>query len=215
MTVVVIADIVGSRQLADRAAAQRALDEAIVAVDQDRPLALERLRPTVGDEQQGVYATLETAMASVMLLQLRMPEGVECRFGIGVGDIRTIASNARDIPEGPGWWSARAAIDHVRALQMRAAPAARTWIVAAPEQDESVHRSIPLANAYLLARDQIVGAMSARARRLTYGRFRGTTQRDLAAAEGITQPAISQTLAAAGSAALLEGLRALLPSESR
>lgn len=210
MTVVVIADIVGSRRLADRAEAQRVLDHAIAGVEDDFPLARERLRPTVGDEQQGVYPSLEAALGSVLLLQLRMPESVECRFGIGVGDIRTIPSGDRQVPEGPGWWAAREAIDTVRVMEVRAAPAARAWIVAAPEHDEHVHRDVALANAYLLARDQIVGAMSGRARRLTYGRFRGLTQRELAAAEGVTQPAVSQTLSTAGAAALLEGLGTLL-----
>jgi hypothetical protein len=61
----------------------------------------------------------------------------------------------------------------------------------------------------LLARDQLIGAMTERERRLTYGRCRGVTQRELARAEGITQPAVSQALAAAGSAVIVEGMRAL------
>ena len=68
-----------------------------------------------------------------------------------------------------------------------------------------------MANSYLLARDQLVGAMSERTRRLTYGRCHGVTQRALAAAEGITQSAVSQALATSGASAVIEGFRHAAP----
>lgn len=212
MTVAVIADIVGSRRLADRRDAQRILDEAIARVEQALPVALLPLRPTVGDEQQGAYARLEDALATLLLVRLALPDAVECRFGVGIGAIETIDSASGQIPDGPGWWAAREAIDIVHAKQQRAAPSARAWVVASPREDAGVHTSAALANTYLLARDQLVGAMSERARRLTFQRCLGTTQRDLAKAEGITQPAVSQALANAGAAAIVEGY-ALLTSE--
>lgn len=209
MTIAVIADIVGSRRLADRAAAQLTLDQAIARVHRDLPVALEPLHPTVGDEQQAIYPTLPAALASVLLLQLALPDEVQCRFGIGIGRIETVESASGTIPEGPGWWSARDAIDAVHAAQQRAVPTARTWVLASAEEDEAMHSAAALANAYLLARDQLVSGMNERARRLTYGRCRGVTQRALAHAEGITQPAVSQALAAAGAAAVVAGFRAL------
>ena len=63
------------------------------------------------------------------------------------------------------------------------------------------------ANAYLLARDELVAAMSDRTRRLVYGRFLSRTQADLAGSEGITQSAVSQALSSSGARSLLEGLR--------
>lgn len=69
--------------------------------------------------------------------------------------------------------------------------------------------TIAASNAYLLARDELVGAMSARERRLTYGRLIGRSQQELAAEEGISQPSVSKSLRSAGSAALIEGLAAL------
>jgi DNA-binding CsgD family transcriptional regulator len=209
MTVAVIADIVGSRALADRAEAQILLDETIVRVENDVPLATRRLQPTVGDEQQGTYATLPAALASLLLLQLALPDDVQCRFGVGIGPTADIDSASGAIPEGPGWWAAREAIEHVHARQQRAVPSARTWVVADAGEDESMQCAVRLANAYLLARDQLIGAMTERERRLTYGRCRGVTQRELARVEGITQPAVSQALAAAGSAVIVEGMRAL------
>jgi len=96
MTIAVIADIVGSRRLADRVASQRTLDDAIERVERNLPEALQPLRPTVGDEQQGVFATLESALAMLLLVQLALPDGLECRFGLGIGavDVITAASAA-------------------------------------------------------------------------------------------------------------------------
>lgn len=208
MTIAVIADIVGSRQLADREGAQRAIVDAIARVEHDRPRALQPLRATVGDELQGLYVGLPDALDALLLLQLALPEGVECRFGIGVGEVRTLEAAGGAVPDGPGWWAAREAVEHVEALSRRAAPHARTWVVGGGDEDADMHRTAELANAYLLARDHIVAGMSERARRLTYGRCIGRTQTDLAAEEGITQSAVSQLLSAAGAPAILAGLRA-------
>lgn len=204
--VAVIADIVGSRSLDDRAAAQRAIDEAVLRVEADLPVATRALLPTVGDELQGTYATVADAMASLLLLRLALPNGIECRYGIGVGALGEVPSRAGALAEGPGWWAAREAIDTVHALQARTIAGARSWIAMAPGVDEP---PTGLANAYLLARDQLVSAMTARTRRLAYGRLLGVTQRDLAASEGITQSAVSQALASAGVGALVEGFRQL------
>ncbi|MBS1673414.1 MAG: hypothetical protein JSS74_05550 [Actinobacteria bacterium] len=211
MDVAVIADIVGSRRLQDRAEAQRAFEAAIAQAEIDLPLADEPLRPTAGDELQGRYASLEAALASLLLVQLALPPEHELRFGVGVGDVHEIGRGAGSaaLQDGPGWWAARNAIGIVHARQQRAVPTARTWIVGGGEQDESMRTAIDLANAYVLARDELVVRMSPRERRLVYGRALGRTQTELAAAEGISQPAVSQALASAGAAAVVLGLDGL------
>lgn len=206
MSVAVTADIVGSRRLEDRAAAQRIIDDAVLRVERDFPTAERPLRPTVGDELQGVYPTVHAAMSGLLLLRLALPDGIECRYGIGVGELRDVPSRVGALAEGPGWWAARAAIDIVHARQARSVRGARTWIVAAEEADDS---GVALANAYLLARDQLVGDMTERTRRLVYGRLLGQTQTQLARAEGITQSAVSQALATAGAGAVIEGFAQL------
>jgi hypothetical protein len=211
MPVALTVDIVGSRRIPDRDAAQRALDDAIARVADDLPVAETPLHPIVGDELQGVYPTLDAALATTLLLQLALPDVVECRFGLGVGAMGLVPSASGDIPDGPGWWAARAAIDRVHALQQRAVPSARTWVAADASEPTGAHTAVRSANAYLLARDELVGAMSERARRLTYGRCFGVTQRSLAEQEGITQSAVSQLLAAAGAASIVEGYRLLEP----
>lgn len=211
MTIVVTADIIGSRQLADRAAAQRAFDDTIARVERDFPVATQGLRPTVGDEQQAVYPTLEAALGVILLLRLALPDGVEFRYGIGIGDVGTVPSTASEqgIADGPGWWAARSAIEHLEALQRRTAPQARSWIVAHESEQDRYADAVRWANAYLLGRDEIIGAMSERVRRLTYGRCLSRTQSELATTEGITQSAVSQSLSTSGAAAVVEGFRLL------
>ncbi|MFI8633437.1 SatD family protein [Microbacterium sp. NPDC077663] len=201
-TVAVIADIVGSRTLSDRAGAQRAIVSTAARVHADHAVSATSLAPTVGDEFQAVYPGLAAALTSLLLIQLDLPDGVQLRFGIGVGAVDPVDEV---ITDGPGWWAARAAIDDAHRLQDRAVPHARTRIAPAAGQDAVMLERIAYANAYLLARDELVASMSERARRLTYGRCLGRTQRKLAEDEGITQPAVSQALATAGSAALVAG----------
>lgn len=205
-----IADMVGSRRLPDRAAAQSALEGAVERVEADLPRATRPLRAIVGDELQGVYPALDGALASLLLLRLALPDGIECRFGVGVGEIGEVPSAEGGIAEGPGWWAARQAIDLVHALQARALPSARTWVVADEAETPATHEAVRLANAYLVARDHLVGGMGERARRLTYGRCMGRTQRELAAAEKISQSAVSQAMSASGGTAIVHGLAALL-----
>lgn len=214
MVIAVLADIVGSRKLDDRSAAQDVLDETIARVEADVPLAVQPLTPTVGDEQQGVYRDLGEAMTSLLMVQLRLPDGIGFRFGIGVGEVSAVESRHGELADGPGWYAARAAIETVHAREGRAIPRARTWIVGAPGQDEVVQTTIAASNAYLLVRDELIGAMSERERRLTYGRLIGRSQHELAAQEGITQPSVSKSLKSAGAAALIEGLMALRGGEA-
>ncbi|MCR2794437.1 SatD family protein [Microbacterium sp. zg.Y625] len=214
MSVAVTADIVGSRTLTDRGGAQRHLEGAVDRVESDFPLSERPLRPTVGDELQGVYPTLAAASAAVLLIRLALPDGIECRFGIGVGPIDDVPSaTVGTISEGPAWWAARAAIDTVHAKQSRTLPGVRTWAAAAESQDAAVREAVRLANSGFVARDQLVTAMAERVRRITYRRCLGDTQRAIAAAEGITQSAVSQALAASGGAVLVDAVQTLLAAE--
>ena len=213
MVIAVIADIVGSRKLRDRSSAQRMLDETIERVERDRPLAVERFAPTAGDEQQAVYAELPEALVSLAMLQLALPDGIALRFGVGIGAIGPIESSQGALTDGPGWWAAREAIDTVHEREQRAVPRTRTWIVGAPGQDEAMPATIAASNAYLLTRDELVGAMSERERRLTYGRLIGSTQAELADDEGISQPAVSKSLRSAGAAAVIAGIEHLIGDE--
>ncbi|WJL95330.1 SatD family protein [Microbacterium sp. ET2] len=210
MPTVVIADIVSSRELANRRAAQRDLETALARVAEDGPPAERALLPVVGDEMQGVYPHLSSALAATLLLQLALPEGVELRFGIGLGDIEEIPSVGGALSEGEAWWAARAAIENVERLARRVAPSARTWVAAARAAPAEITELVRVANSGLLARDRAIAQLSPRTRRLVYGRWLGRTQSDLAATEGVVQSAVSQALTSAEAGALIEGLQVLV-----
>ncbi|WP_438353257.1 SatD family protein [Microbacterium sp. CJ88] len=205
MTAAVIVDIVGSRLLSDREAAQAALDAALARVAEEGPRPSVALRPTQGDELQGVFETFDDALAAILLLRLALPDEVDCRFGVGIGAVGEVPSVSGGISEGPGWWAAREAIDRVHRMQRRAVTAARTWAETAADAEVETIARVRTANAYLLARDQIVTAMAARVRRIVYARCLGRTQREIAEAEGITQSAVSQQLTTSGAAAIVAG----------
>lgn len=209
MPVVVIGDIVRSRALADRDRAQREIEAAFARANQDFPVAVEAIAPTTGDEFQGVFAGLEDALTMLLLVQLALPTAVGCRFGIGWGAVVPVDSSSDRIQDGSAWWSARAAIDRVRANasdKRGRVSRARSLIVVAEAERAGNEELERLANAYLVIRDQLVQRMPARTRRLLYGTWQERTQTSMAAEEGITQSAVSRALDNSGAAAILAGL---------
>ena len=108
-----IGDIVGSRRVADRSAAHRAMNRALrdVAADAIDPPAF-----TVGDEFQGSYPTVGAAIGAALSLRLAVAPGLDVRFGIGWGAVTVLDADA-GIQDGPGWWAAREAIEWTAAAQ--------------------------------------------------------------------------------------------------
>lgn len=201
----VIADIVSSRELDDRRTAQRAIESAFAQVVDILPAHARPVRPftaVVGDEFQGAFPTLRAALAATLLVRLALPAGLDLRFGLGLGEVEEIPSTSGSLSEGPGWWAARAAIEHVEEIARREAPQARTWVAAA-EHAAGAADLVRIANAAALARDRVVGRWSDRVRALVCGRIAGVTQGDLAQSQGISQSAVSQTLAAAGATTII------------
>ena len=135
MTIAVTADIVGSRRLPDRAAAQRALDERSPASSDDLPLARAAPAP---DRRRRAAGRLSDARRrdGDRCCCCSSPSPTASSAGSASGSERSAPSPSAsgDIPEGPAWWAAREAIDMVHALQQRAVPSARTWVVAAPDE---------------------------------------------------------------------------------
>lgn len=201
----VIADIVSSRELDDRRTAQRAIESAFAKVVDILPAHARPVRPfaaVVGDEFQGAFPTLRAALAATLLVRLALPAVLDLRFGLGLGEVEEIPSTSGSLSEGPGWWAARAAIEHVEEIARREAPQARTWVAAA-EHAAGAADLVRIANAAALARDRVVGRWSDRVRALVCGRIAGVTQGELAQSQGISQSAVSQTLAAAGATTII------------
>lgn len=196
-----IADIVRSRDLPDRSAAQAAIFEAFSQAENlDAPVS--PVWSTVGDEFQLVLPTVGAAVRTTVVVRLALPDGVDLRFGLGLGETWEVDSQgASTIQDGPGWWAARRAIDEAHRRQDTGSPYLRSWFVDSSEPPAlTVERMI---NAHLLLRDMTVSAMNPRQRRIALGTLLGRTQSELAAAEGITQSAVSQNLARSGAGALV------------
>jgi hypothetical protein len=195
----VICDLVGSRAQASRAEAQRHLLTALAVVN-DMVVAEQPLEPTIGDELQGVYADLPSAMLATVLVRLALPETMDCRFGIGVGELEIVGESTYGLTQdGPAWWSARRAVDTAKD-RSRQLPGLRTCIV----RDDTTEGP-DMAQAYLLVRDELVSGFDGRQRRIALGELQGRTLSQLAADEGISPSAVSQRHRA-GIAALLASI---------
>jgi hypothetical protein len=179
----VIGDLVGSRLLADRAAAHARLDEVLHDVEALEP-GLQPLEPTVGDEFQGAYRDVHQAARVALLVRLAMLPLVDVRAGIGHGETEVFdAARTPRLQDGPAWWTAR------EALEWMAAPrraTLRTWYVGPGSQD---------VNARLTCRDALVDRLNDRSRRMLGLALRGHSQQEIAAAEQVSKSAVSQAFA--------------------
>ena len=200
----VIADIVGSRTLTDRADAQRIFEAALERAGEGLAL-LQAPYPTVGDEFQAVAYTLEDALLLTLRAQLLLPPQLQLRFGIGAGRIEEFASGVhRQAPargrgaesaalqDGSAWWAARAAINRAHDVQDASNPFIRTWFMvhASVESEFSSHCQTCI-NAMLSLRDHSILKLSARHRRITASLLLGKTQVEIARVEKLSQQAMS------------------------
>lgn len=193
-SVTVIGDLVGSRRSADRAAIHARFEKGIDAVNAAyQPLV--PLRIGLGDEFQGIYASLGDAIAASLRLRMALLPDVDVRQGIGLGRVQVLSEEPR-VEDGPGWWAARAAIeaaaDYERKAPLRAVRTA--YVVAEGEAGPSPE----LVNAALMARDQIVSGLSERGMSVLDGLMRGRRQQDIADELGVSPSAVSQRIRAEG-----------------
>lgn len=200
----VIADIVGSRTLTNRADAQRIFEAALERASEGLAL-LQAPYPTVGDEFQAVAYTLEDALLLTLRAQLLLPSQLQLRFGIGAGRIEEFTSGVhRQVPargrgaesaalqDGSAWWAARAAINRAHDVQDASNPFIRTWFMAhASVESEFSSHCQTCINAMLSLRDHSILKLSARHRRITASLLLGKTQVEIARAEKLSQQAIS------------------------
>lgn len=194
--VAVIADIVGSRTLADRAAAQAAILHAFAAAERQVPPLLPGWA-TVGDEFQSLHTHWSTAARAVLRVGLALPPGLALRFGLGEGDHQEVGGDAGEggpILDGTAWHRARAALE---TADGRAPGAATAFLGPDPELSLAV-------DGQLLLRDHLVGRLRARERRLAAALLAGSTQTEAARQERITQSAVSQAVARSGVGRILE-----------
>lgn len=195
--VALIADIVGSRELDDRNRAQFEIEQTFARV-RGLVALVEPFHPTVGDEFQAIAGDLASALTVTLAVRLALPDGVECRFGLGGGETREIASSRPDaIRDGSAWWRARDAIEAAHRRMDGGRTTVRSWYLDDADTD------VGTVNAYLMMRDHVISRMKRLDRELTLGQLTGRTQLELARAHGITQSAVSQRLERSGGSSLL------------
>ncbi|MEO5663788.1 MAG: SatD family protein [Nocardioides sp.] len=192
-----IGDLIGSRGSDDRQALharfERALDEVNARFDPPTPMRMQ-----VGDEYQGVFATLGDALSASLLVRLALHPDGDIRHGIGRGEIEVLGTSPR-VEDGPGWWAARAAVERVEENESRAA----TRTLRTAYVDSSPSAVMDVVNASLLLRDELVTGLSERSLSVLRGLLAGTTQRDLADELGISPSAVSQRVRADGLGTIL------------
>lgn len=202
-SVALLADQVGSRQR-DRAESHAAILEAILATTTDTR-ALDPLRVTVGDELQGVYATLGEALAASYALRLRLAGRVDLRIGLGGGTVEIIDPE-RGIQDGSAWWNARAAIESVeRAAAEPALRGIRTAIV----DERTAARSDPLAEATTRLVDAHLARLRPGATQALVSLLAGESNRESAERAGISPSANSQRVVNNDLRVLAETIQAL------
>lgn len=210
MAVAVIADIISSRASTSRDAVQRDIENAAVEVDRTYPWALQKWYPTVGDEFQAAFRTIDDALLSTLYLQLALPDNVGCRFGIGLGGIVTVESKLADrIQDGPGWWAARDAVNRAHEIERSQLSAVRSWFLVDPDSSAHDRAMEGPINAYLVARDSLIADISPRGRRAVFLQWCGYPQKEIARIEGVSPSAISQLLNKPSAQALRLGTEAL------
>jgi hypothetical protein len=180
-----IGDVVGSRTVADRAGAHRALNRAL------RDIAAAAIDPpafTVGDEFQGAFTRVGLAIDAALALRLSVAPDIDVRFGIGWGGV-TMLDESAGIQDGPGWWAARQAIEWTASAQRQPGLAlVRTCFRSARE----TRNDVDAINAALICRDHLLGSIDDRSTRIVKALLENRTKKDVAATEGISPSAVSQ-----------------------
>ena len=194
-SVTVIGDLVDSRRSVDRAAVHARFERAIDAINASYAPPVP-LRIGLGDEFQGIFASLGEAIGATLRLRMALLPDVDVRQGIGWGRVQVLSEEPR-VEDGPGWWAARAAITLVRLLRAEGAAASGADGVRRCRR-LSPGRIPRLVNAALMTRDQIVSGLSERSMSVLDGLLRGRQQQEIADDLGISPSAVSQRIRADG-----------------
>lgn len=111
--IAVIGDLIGSRSLPDRRNVQQQLQHALMEVNSAYAEIIEsKFTLTLGDEFQGIVRPDPRVFALLDTLESRLPW--DFRVGLGYGEILTSIDPELSIgADGPAYWRAREAIDHV------------------------------------------------------------------------------------------------------
>lgn len=205
-----IGDVVASRTAESQEEMLRALHTAQEWVN-ERVGAEQPLRPTLGDEFQGIYEDAASALKAALLMRLRLKGVLDLRFGIGWGEVMTTApEQAPLVQSGAGWWAAREAVEEVGTLARKSG-----WPRSVRVRVRGLEPSVAAAiNALAICQDQVLSKMDRKDCQITIGLFEGCRQDELAERVGISQSEVSRRQLENGPASLFrayESLQVLAP----
>lgn len=110
-----IADIVDSRKIVNRTAAQTQLQAVLTDINGDpryAPMIASKFIITLGDEFQGLLTAADLIMEIMAKIELAM-HPVQLRFGLGIGEIVTEIGEYSLGADGPAFWRAREAMERI------------------------------------------------------------------------------------------------------
>lgn len=198
-----LGDIVRSREVADRADLHARVMDALAAANA-RHNPLDPLRVTVGDEFQGVFATMGSALAASHTVRLALAGGADVRFGLGRGTVRVIDA-ASNVQDGSAWWAARAAIEAVEARAHGARRALRTGVAVGEGEPEPTPELLTAVETV----DALLAGLDDAGRAILTTLLAGRPQSDAATSLGISRSAVSQRVARGSLAILADALARL------
>ncbi len=209
--VVLIGDVVDSRLHPDRQQLHDALEEAIGAANSSTT-PLDPLVITLGDEFQGVFATVGDALTASFRVRAHLHPVADVRFGVGRGEVSTL-DPVRGVHDGPGYWAARDAIVEVeeRATRPRSRTARTGFSPGATEAGKNgvSPDTVTALRVALDCLDFMVGSMSTTTRDILGGLMDGQSQHDVATRLGISASAVSQRVRRDGVGVALDAMAAL------
>lgn len=199
--VALLGDIVESRRTSDRQGLHADIIAVLDRVNAQHPV-VDPAVITLGDEFQGVYATLGDALTAAFHIRAGLrPHDV--RFGLGRGAIQVL-DRERGIHDGPAYWAARDAIEEAAALAGKAALRTTRTVYHSPDDFPGYGGAV---SAALLSLDHILGSLSAVSWKILAGRLAGLSQKEIAEREGITPSAVSQRVRGDGIGVAMEAMR--------
>lgn len=209
----VIADIVGSREIFDRSAAQKRLLNVLRVVSgTEDALVPPLIAPwaTFGDEFQFVYRTLADAIRATTLISLELVEGPKLRFGIGYGGVVDTLpmpigiGEPQSVLDGDGWICARTAIEAAQHGAKKRKYLLSAYRASSKFRGLEPSTELEMANSHLGMRDFVISKMAPREARICSLTIQGKTQAAIAKLESVSQPSVSQSLQRSGGYALME-----------
>ena len=190
-SVAVLGDVVASRRHLDQGRRRHRVARALTLAN-ERFEPLQAFTPTIGDEFQGLFSDLVSALEATLVVRLSLLGEVDVRFGIGSGELFAYdPSRAPFEQDGPAWWSAREAVDLVRATSQgreRSRGLRTRWV----DADGDRPFEVAAINAFLQCRDELVAGMDPRDAAAMLGLLAGEPLTRIAEDEGVSASALSQ-----------------------